>query len=144
MLIPHRHRKTRFIAWVKVFLAYLAKIKDDLYQYWDETILDASMSPQILYLERLLNLRYDRTDIYIGEGYSHGPWVFTIAQPGTPEFYMDQEDDSWVYTYNDASGIDFVVHIPAFFSSVVDVPRIAAIVHKYKLPGKRFIIQKDL
>jgi hypothetical protein len=139
ILIPHRHRKPRFIAWVKVSLAYLVSVRDTLSDLWDETVIDASMTPQIIYLERLLNFRFDTTEIYISEGYSHGPWVYTVAVPGTPEFYMDQED-SWIYTINDAAEIDFVVNIPAALAT--QSSRIAAIVHKYKLPGKQFIIQK--
>ena len=139
ILIPHRHRKPRFIAWVKVFLAYLVMIKEDLYQYWDETLLDASMTPQTIYLERILNLLFERTDIFIDEGYTLGPWIFRDTETADPEFYMDL-DDSFIFNNEDAIWVDFTVNIPTILGSVTS--HIAALVHKYKLPGKSFIIQK--
>jgi hypothetical protein len=128
------------VGWVKVFLSYLVMIKESLYAWWDVTIDDASMTPQIIYLERYLNFRFESTEIYIDEGYTLGPWVFN-SYPGDPTFFMDTPDDSWVYSGSDASEVDFVVHIPETLAS--SIPHIASIVHKYKLPGKNFIIQKD-
>lgn len=138
-LIPFRHRQLRFIAWVKVIVSYLVYIKEQLYGFWDETILDVSMTPQVLYLEKRLNLEFDRTDIYIDEGFTLGPWIFTNEEIPSPEFFMDQ-DDSFVYTLSDAVEVDFVVNIPAVLEA--NSPLIAALTHKYKLPGKDFIIQK--
>ncbi len=138
MLIPYRHRQVRFVAWVKVFLSYLTMLKDTLYSWWDETLLDASMTPQVMYLERILNLMFQVTSIFIDEGYTLGPWIFLDTETPDPEFFMDQ-DDSYVYNLSDAIIVNFVVNIPSSLSS--DTSRIAAIVHKYKLPGKSFIIQ---
>ena len=144
ILIPHRHRKPRFVAWVKVFLACLVKVKEDLYQYWDETITDASMTPQIIYLERLLNSMFDSTEIFISNDYENlGPWIFLNTETADPEFYMsdDVETDVDAYVYNnlDAVWVDFTVNIPEALHD--NIPLIAAIVQKYKLPGKYFIIQ---
>ena len=138
MLIPHRHRQVKFIAWVKVFLSYLAMIKDNLYAWWDETLMDASMTPQVMYLERILNHIFAVTSIFIDEGYTLGPWIFLDTETPDPEFYMDQAD-SFVYNLADAIIVNFTVNIPSTLSTVTG--RIAAIVHKYKLPGKSFIIQ---
>jgi hypothetical protein len=138
ILVPHRHRQPRFIAWVKVFLAYLASVKEALYLRWDETVLDASMTPQIIYLEHILNIIFERTDIFIDEGSALGPWIFRNTETPDPEFCMDQAD-SFVFNNQEAVWVDFTVNIPAAVES--QTSRIAAIVHKYKLPGKLFIIQ---
>lgn len=139
MMIPFRHRQLRFVAWVKVFVSYLVYIKVMLYLYWDQTQLDASITSQIIYIEKILNLACERTDIYIDEGYYLGPWIVTAEETPDPEFYMDQAD-SYVFTRHDAVDVDFIVNIPAGISSAI--PVIAALTHKYKLPGKYFIIQK--
>ena len=139
MLIPYRHRTLKMVAWVKVFVSYLVYIKEMLFQVWDETVLDVSMTPQIAYLEKRLNIEFDRTDIFIDEGFTLGPWIFLNTETADPDFFMD-EDDSWVYTVSDAVDVDFVVNIPEVIES--GAPLIAALTHKYKLPGKSFIIQK--
>ncbi len=139
MLIPWGHRKPRFIAWLKVFVSYLAKIQNDLYQLWDRSLIEAYMTPQIMYLEGILNRRYGRTDIWIGEGYTLGPWIWPVGSVPAVIFYLDQAD-SYVWTCNDQiSNVDFVVNIPAALED--EVQYIAAVVQKYKLPGKNFVIQ---
>lgn len=141
MNVPPGDRLQRFIDWLKVFISYVGKIKDELYAFWDETIEDVMMTPQIIYLEHLLNTRYNRNpyDIYIGEGIDLGPWFFTDNLPGDPEFYFDQ-NDSYLWTNNDVvSNVDFVVNVPHPLDS--DTSVIAALVQKYKLAGKVFVIQ---
>jgi hypothetical protein len=123
---------------VKVFLSYLVKVKEDLYLYWDKTIDDASMTPQIIYLERYLNFVFEQTTIFINEGYTLGPWIFLDTETPSPDFFMD-EDDSFIFSFDDAILVDFTVNIPAVIEG--QTSRIAAIVHKYKLPSKSFIIQ---
>ena len=139
MMIPFRHRKLIFVAWAKVLVSYLVFIKEMLYLYWDQTQLDASITSQIMYIEKILNLACERTDIYISEGYYLGPWIVTAEETPDPEFYMDLYD-SYVYTKRDAVDVDFIVNIPTGIES--SIPVIAALAHKYKLPGKCFIIQK--
>jgi hypothetical protein len=139
--VPPRERKPRFLAWLKVFISYLGKIKDALEVFWEETIEDVMMTPQIIYLEHLLNTRYERNpwDIFIGDGFDLGPWFFTDNLPGDPEFYWDQ-DDSYLWTNNDVvNNVDFVVNVPDAVESAI--PVIAGLVQKYKLAGKIFVIQ---
>jgi hypothetical protein len=138
-LIPFRHRQLRFVAWVKVMVSYLAYLKEQLHAFWDDTVLDVSMTPQVSYLEKRLNLACNRTDIFINEGYTVGPWIFRSEETADPEFYMDQSD-SYVFSQDDAVDVDFVVNIPEII--VTSAPLIAALTHKYKIPGMDFIIQK--
>ncbi len=139
MMIPHRLRQLRMIVWVKVFVSYLIKIKEDLLLFWSDTVRQVMITPQVLVLEKTLNDRFSSTDIFISEGFTLGPYIFLNSETADPEFYMDQAD-SWVYSLNDATDVDFVVNIPESLAN--EIPLIAAIVHKYKLPGKCFVIQK--
>lgn len=139
MLVPFGHRKPRFIAWLKVSVAWLSMIINDLYERWDRSLIEAYMTPQIIYLEGMLNRRYGRTDIWIGEGYTLGPWIWPVGSTPAVLFYTDQLD-SFVWTGNDAGvNVDFVVNIPSALDS--EIQYIAAVVEKYKLPGKNFVIQ---
>lgn len=140
LLIPASLRKAKFLAWVRVSLSYLHMILDDLRQFREETLLDAKMTPQVIYLEHMLNARYGTgTAIFISDGYFLGPWIFADTDTPNPEFYMDDPDDSFVFADTDMVTVSFVVNIPRSLNGVTQ--QIAAMVQKYKLAGKYFIIQ---
>ena len=63
MILPWIRRKVRFIAWTKVFVSYLARILEQLWQFWEATAKECKMTPQIMYLEHLLNDRYGITAV---------------------------------------------------------------------------------
>ena len=138
MILPWIRRKVRFIAWTKVFVSYLARILEQLWQFWEATAKECKMTPQIMYLEHLLNDRYGRTDIFISDGFELGPWIYTHGEVPNPEFFMDQAN-SFLWSDMDGVTVDFVVNIPVAIESEVQV--IAAMVQKYKLPGNVFVIQ---
>lgn len=138
MEIPFEHRKSHYVAWVKTFVSYLAKIQEDLFQLWEATRDEALMTPQIMYLEHLLNNRYGRTDIFISDGEYLGPWIWPKDETAEKIFYVDQAD-SFVWTDQDATNVDFIVNIPDVLES--ETRYIAAQVQKYKLAGKIFLIQ---
>lgn len=139
LLIPPPLRKTRFLAWVKVSLSYLYMLSESLKIYRYFLHRDITTTPQVIYIERLLNTRFGRNDIFISEGYELGPWIWNILPPvGEFDFYLDQHD-SYVFNSNDAVTISFIVNIPSIL--YIYAKNIAAIVQKYKLPGKSFIIQ---
>ena len=138
ILLPWIRRKVRFIAWTKVFVSYLAGLLEQLWQFWEATAKECKMTPQIIFLEHLLNERYGRTDIFISDGSILGPWIFSENEPDIPPFYLDQPD-SWIWGESDSVTVDFVVNIPEILRSQAQI--IAAMVQKYKLAGKQFIIQ---
>lgn len=137
--VPVALRKAKFLAWLNVSMSYLWMILEDLRQFRDDSIKEAKMTPQIAYLEHILNDRYGTgIEIFISDGSELGPWIFFIDEAADPEFYMDQ-DDSWVFSTDDQVTVSFVVNIPEALDDVVQ--QIAAMVTKYKLAGKYFIIQ---
>lgn len=142
-LIPHRHRKLRMVAWVKVFVSYLVFIKDMLSQRWDETWLDAAITPQVAFIEQVLWIRFETggEGISISEGFMLGPFIFTLQEDPELEFFMGDGtiEDTYVFNNRDAVEVDFVVEITNAFTNAAS--EIAALVHRYKLPGKSFILQ---
>lgn len=139
ILLPWRRRSPRMIAWIKVFISYLAFILEDLRQFWDQTVKDAKMTPQVCYLEKLLNSRYGVTSIRIVDGYELGPWVFDQVPSGVEIDFFMIEPDNYVYSDQDEITVDFVVQVPHALEEFCNV--IAAYVQKYKQAGKIFIIQ---
>ena len=138
-MLPFRKRKPRFIAWIKVFTAYLVMVMNDLFQYREKTIKDAKMTPQVCYLEKFLNSRYGVSTIKIVEGYELGPWCFYDGPPvGEIDMFM-VEPDNYCYSNNVVTSVDFVVEVPRALEDQCSM--IAAYVQKYKLAGKSFIIQ---
>lgn len=137
--VPWVHRRPRFLTFLSVILSPLTIMKEKLYEFWQKTIDDVMMTPQICYIEHFLNSVFFREDIFITDGYSLGPWIFSNTEIPDPDFFMDTQDESFVYSNSDLITVDFIVNIPAAIAS--EVQRIAAIVNKYKLPGKYFIIQ---
>ena len=139
ILLPFAKRKVRFVAWVKVFLSWLGDILDRLRLFRGKSLRDAKMTPQICYLEKYLNDRFNSTEIKIVEGYSLGPWMFLAGPPaGDVDFYA-VEPDNYCYASNVTTDVDFVVEVPRELESECNV--IAAIVQKFKMVGKSFIIQ---
>lgn len=138
ILLPFSRRKPRVIAWVKVFVSHLTFITESLREFWSLSVKEAKMTPQVSYLEHLLNDRYGREDIFISDGYELGPWVFTKDEEADPEFFLDQAD-SFLWTGIDGIITDFIVNIPEILLDQAQV--IAAYVWKFKLCGKTFIIQ---
>ncbi len=139
LLVPAALRKAKFLAWLNASMSYLWMTLEDLRQFRDATIKEAKMTPQIAYLEKLLNDRYGTgTEIFISDGYTLGPWIFSDTEAADPEFFMDQAN-SFVYSIYVFATVNFVVNIPGSIDDFVQ--QIAAMVAKYKLAGKSFIIQ---
>jgi hypothetical protein len=123
------------MAWVKTFISHLSTIYEELKLYRIDTIRMAYMTPQIAILEKYLNDKFDTNLITITDGILLGPWIF--LEYDINEFYLDLED-SYVWNVEDEAA--FVVNVPILLEEYI--PEIIAIVHKYKLPGKSFIIYK--
>ncbi len=139
ILLPHAKRVERFIAWTMVFVSGLYGILEELNQYWETEDRIAKMTPQVGYLEKYLNDKYNVTTIEIVDGFALGPWVWRDQPPeGEVDFFM-LEPDNYVWNDNDVAAIDFVVRVPSSLESECNV--IAAIVQYFKLAGKTFIIE---
>jgi hypothetical protein len=140
LIVPPAKRKVKYLAWLTVFISYLMMILESLRQFRDATIKEARMTPQIAYLEHILNERYGTgTAIYISEGYTLGPWVWYQNPPaGKVDFFM-KEPYNYCYPSSAETTVGFVVNVPRALSG--ETQSIAAIVYKYKLAGKSFIIQ---
>lgn len=137
-VIPFAKRKGRFLAWTRVFVSYISMLHDSFkVPYRIETIRDAYMTPQVCMLEKYLNDEFGFTSsIFISNGQELGPWLFYSNNPNI--FYLDTQD-SYIWSVNENPS--FIVNIPHMNTETL-IPKLIAIVNKYKLPGKSFIVNK--
>lgn len=137
-LIPFAKRKGKIMAWVRIYVSYIFSIHQALKLQRTDTIRRAYLTPQVSILEKYLNDLFTNPGrIYIEDGELLGPWLFYAENPNV--FFLDQAD-SYVWGVNDQSS--FIVYIPLDHNLDPFVQQVIAIVNKYKLPGKSFIIYK--
>jgi hypothetical protein len=136
MLIPFRKRKAKYIAWVATFVSHLDAVFELLKLYHTDTIRKAYMTPQVNMLQEYINDWFEVTTIEIVDGDELGPWVYPVYDSN--QFYLDQADG---YVFNPQDEFDFDVRVPNTFTTA-QIQELAAIINKFKLPGKNFIITK--
>lgn len=113
--------------------------------YRTAVIYDLMITPQVCYLEALLNDRYDYTDrrIYIDDVIEQAPlYIYADAETHPIDLYTDSEALP-VDLYTEGEGgdyaDDFVIMVPAalVFSRI----EMTSLVMLKRLPGMKFKIQ---
>jgi hypothetical protein len=106
-----------------------------------------TITPQVVYLEKLLNDRYDTIErrIYIADGKEYTPtflfkkeelkrvFLFRKSESGFLQRYLYTKNETGQFTY------DFIIHIPVMVA--FDMNELTALVNIYKLASKTFKIQ---
>lgn len=136
ILLPHSKRTTRMKAWVKVFVSYLQMLAEHHRHYRLTSFIEANMTPQVIYIEGMLNRRYGTTSIRLIEGYEIGVWAFPSEENG--EQYYD-DPDAYIFSDNDETVIAFQCEIPSSLQS--ESQTIISMINRYKLLGKKFVIK---
>jgi hypothetical protein len=103
------------------------------------------ITPQVCYLEKLLNDRFDFTQrrIYIEDGKDKAPKYIFIKPELKPKYLYKNSEAKPMYTYtNGETGVikdDFIVFVPV--SLVFDANEMGGLLRQYKLAGTKFTIQ---
>lgn len=144
--IPPRLRTTRMLAFAAVLSAEINRQyqlfrlnrKSDLYQL--------IITPQVCYLERLLNDRYDFTQrrIFLTDGIDHPPTYLYQDEEVKPMYMNQVSEDDPVYLYTDGESgdmkDDFIIWVPKDIS--FEENEMIGLVKVYKLAGTKFKIQR--
>jgi hypothetical protein len=144
-LIPKPMRKAVFIILVKTCLYPLVAVHNLFLSFRKSKIYQLTITPQVCYLERLLNDRYDFTErrIYIDDAVWHLPWfVYEEAENKPQWLYKASENKpTWLYMDGEAGVAlnDFVVFAPADLS--FDPNEMRSLIDGYKLFGTKYTIQ---
>lgn len=107
-----------------------------------------SITPQVCYLEKMLNTQYDPTErrIYIEDGKQFAElFIYQEAEEQPVFLYQEDEEDKpeiFIYTQGEGTGegsFDFVVYVPVAVPFNID--EMGSLIRTFKLAGKLFYIQ---
>jgi len=151
ILIPNLIRKTKLIALLTVLFYPFVLIFDKFKAFREFALLQINCTGQVIYLERLLNIIFGDgiNDITITDGSFTIPFFLANKNEGYIPIYVNNRGELFdtIYFRNKVEyneDVDFIVNIPATLynyllqNNLLD--RLKAIVERYKIAGKTFII----
>lgn len=130
----------RVSGWIKTILNAVATQLNNVKDSFDVVLslinYDIRITPQICYLEKVLNDHFQTTPrIEIIDGSIFLTMYFTESWQSEMEYFDDDNFMGDSFVGND----DFVIMVPSGLTQD-DLNYIIAVVNKYKLPSKTFII----
>jgi hypothetical protein len=144
-LVPGRLRRERIIAYLHVVTSGVVSLYLDFLRYRKAKLYQLMITPQVCYLQRMLNDRFDFTQrrILIVDGIDKPPFYIYQHAELKPKYLRrtSEAKPQWIYTAGE-SGIltdDFVVKVPA--GIIFQMAEMRSLVKAYKLAGTRFKIQ---
>lgn len=144
-LTPKVLRKNKLMAFVAVAIKPVQYVYQDLLNFRAQKLYDLSITPQVCYLQKLLNDRYDYVQrrITIVDAIDQEPVYFFCRSENKPVFMRKriENDPLYLYTRGETGALrnDFVVLVPA--GIVFPMEEMRSLVQLNKLAGKKFAIQ---
>jgi hypothetical protein len=134
-------------AYVMALITPIVNTYNNLLLFREQIIYKLTITPQVVYLEKMLNDRYDSIErrIYIWDGAEYLPrFLFVKAELKPDALYRKSEVTKpklFLYTKGEVGQFtyDFVVYVPLVVT--FDANEMAALVSTYKLASKLFKIQ---
>jgi hypothetical protein len=145
--VPSLLRLDHFVVWLKALIYPIEVLsKTGMMPYKKAKDYELYITPQVCYLETLLNDRYDKIQrrIFIEDGLGFEPlWLYTDDELHPIDLYTSGEGiTETLYTEGEVNGAlsnDYVINIPAGVSFVPN--ELVSLVKKFHLFGMRFDIQ---
>lgn len=145
--IPVEFRFADVTAYLMVLAGPFISIYNSLLSFRDQIIYKLTITPQVVYLEKMLNDRYDTVQrrIYIMDGQEYAQlfiymaaelkplFIYTKAEVAKPKNYLYVKGEVGQGTF------DFVVFVPN--DVAFDPNEIASLINTYKLASKTYNIQ---
>lgn len=144
-LVPAYIRKSRLLAYLRIVIAGVSFLYMDFLRYRKAKLYDLMITPQVCYLEMLLNDRYDfiQRRIRIVDSLDKPPFYIYRTDEAKPKYIRrtDEAAPRYIYTAGESGMLtdDFVVRVPA--GIVFEEAEMRSLVKSYKLAGTRFKIQ---
>ncbi|MBN1185775.1 MAG: hypothetical protein JXB49_26065 [Bacteroidales bacterium] len=148
-LVPPQLRNAFILAWTKALISPVAWLYNSFIAYWTDVNYRTAITPQVCYLQKVLNDTFDassrRITVIDNPGYS----VILIHQDSAQlPVFTHQEgsghdaDIPIIHDNSNYSGTyDFVVQVP-FVLTQTELYRMASILNAYKLASKRYKIMQ--
>lgn len=144
-LINRPNRKPVIALIMEALLTPLIALHDYFLRYRSAKLYQILITPQVCYLEMLLNDRYDFTQrrIYINDAEWHLPiYIYTPEELKPVGLYTEGEDSPLaLYTDSEAGELkdDFVVFVPAGLD--FNENEMKSLLNQYKLAGTHYKIE---
>lgn len=144
LLVPSRLRKAKTLAWIGALIAPIRTLLSDFMSFKATKDYELAHNGQVCRLEGLLNDRWDAglRRITIEDTPDVDPVFFYLEAEQKPEFFYLESENQQKFFYLESettTGYDFEVRVPNFIS--FDNTEMTALVNKYKLTGRSFIIK---
>lgn len=143
-LTPAMLRKPKMLAWISICISPVGYVYNNLLRFRTQTLYTLKITPQVCYLEKLLNDRYDYINrgIYITDAFRANPvYMFQDVEDKPVPMFADVENQPvFMYTDGEVGDVknDFVVVVPLSVS--FNVNEMTSLINNYKLASKRFTI----
>jgi len=146
--VPKRLRNASIMAFVRLIVAPFIIIYQVFKLFRDATIYDLTITPQVCYVEKILNDRYDPIlrGIYTDDAIEHnGLYLFLDPEDKPVILYTDPEEHPVpMFTDGEIDGAvlyDFIVFVPLLVTASHSIIEISSLINRKRLPGMRFAIQ---
>ncbi len=150
LLTPPFLRKKTFIDWLSCLLHPLSFVNYNLNIFRKESIYKVTHNGQVVYLQKVLNDKYDNElrRIRIQDSFIYDPtWVYPEIRE-LPVYVYDENNPVYIYDESafDTAETDFVAIFPNEIKPVNEIDlnileiQIKSLINYYKLAGKRYLI----
>lgn len=145
LLLPVKLRQPVAIAWLRALTWPVQQLYTTFKNNRSANLYRLKITSQVVYLQRLLNDRYDVADrrIQIVDAAFHDPlWLFTDDEEKPIWMYTDEENQPlWLFRDQETNvdPADFNIKIPADIQ--FKEPELRAMIDANKLPGKTYSIE---
>lgn len=147
-LLPVMLRKPHLLAVVEACVSALIAVRARFMNFKLDVEYDLTITPQVCYLERMLNDKFDYSQrrIRIVDGVSYDPVLLSLSEEAKPVLLTANSQEGAAVLLPLQSEVaqfssDFVVTVPE--NVVFDEKRMSALMHKYKLAAKVFTINRN-
>ena len=143
-LTPVALRKVKLLAFVTALITGVKNTYITLSGYRDNTNYWLGITPQVCFMEKALNDRYDRTErrIIVEDAEERLGFPVFLKEENKPVIFNIQAEDQPVVMFTKIETAqftsDFVVKVPVFVD--FDITEMTAFVQQMKLAGRTFKI----
>lgn len=144
-MVIKRLRQPKQLAWLNALVTPINQLHTIFLYYRANVIYRINITPQICYLEQLLNDRFDiqQRRIRIRKPVAREPLVLFQKVENKPVALFTKAEDQhqvlWQRAESQMFTVDFIVEVPVFVS--FDLAELTEMVNTYKLLSKTFKVQ---
>lgn len=146
-LTPQPLRDVFMLTWLGVLITPIARLHQDFLRFRKAKLYFLGITPQVCYLEKMLNDSFDFTQrrIRINDAIWYPPtYLYQEAELKALYLYQEVEDKPLILYTEGEAGVyqdDFVVLVP--FGLIYNVEEMKANIDTFKLASTKYTIQSN-